>query len=82
MLCLAAGGIGLVAASWLLDLVVAFRLPAEIGQAESATLPIDFALDVRVFAFALGLSTLVAAVVGLIAGLQGSKPARGARDHV
>jgi putative ABC transport system permease protein len=74
VLCVLAGGIGLLVASWLLDLVVAFKPPTEIGQSESPTLPIGFQLDVRVFAFALGLSTLVAVVVGLISGLQGSKP--------
>src|SRR6185369_10267087 len=54
-------------------LVVAFKPPVEIGGAESATLPIGFQLDVRVFAFALGLSTLVAGFVGLVSGLQGSR---------
>jgi predicted permease len=73
VLCLVAGGLGLVVASWLLDLVVAFKPPVEIGGSVSATLPIGFQLDVRVFVFALGLSALVAGVVGLISGLQGSK---------
>jgi cell division protein FtsX len=74
VLCVAAGGIGLLIASWLLDLVVAFKPPVEIGGAVGGTLPLAFRLDVRVFAFALGLSALVAGIVGLISGLQGSRP--------
>jgi predicted permease len=73
VLSLVAGGLGLVVASWLLDLVVAFKPPVEIGGAVGATLPIDFQLDVRVFVFAVGLSALVAGFVGLVSGLQGSK---------
>src|SRR5688572_108562 len=73
VLCLVAGAIGLVIASWLLDLVVAFKPPVEIGGAVGATLPIDFQLDVRVFVFALGLSALVAGLIGLFSGLQGSR---------
>jgi predicted permease len=74
VLCVSAGALGLVVAWWLLDLVVAFEPPTMIGQSESGTLPIDFRLDLRMFAFALGLSTLVAAIVGLMSGLYGSRP--------
>jgi hypothetical protein len=74
VLCVAAGGIGLLIASWLLDLVVAFKPPVEIGGAVGGTLTLALRLDVRVFAFALGLSALVAGIVGLISGLQGSRP--------
>lgn len=75
VICLVAGGIGLLVAAWMLDMVVAFRPPVQVGQLESATLPLAFQLDLRVFLFALGLSMLVACVVGLISGLQGSRAA-------
>lgn len=74
VLCVVAGGLGLLLAAWLLDLAVAFKPPVGIGGVESGPLPIRFRLDARVFGFALGLSTLVAGVVGLLAGLYGSKP--------
>ena len=69
-----AGILGLLVASWILRLVVAFKPPTFIGQSAAPTLPIELSLDVRVFAFTLGLSALTALVVGLISGLQGSKP--------
>lgn len=74
VLCLSAGGIGLVLASWLIELAAGFTPPVEIGGATGATFPLDFHLDVRVFMFAFGLSTLVACAIGLVVGLQGSKP--------
>jgi len=70
----AAGVIGLFIASWIIGVVVAFKPPTLLGQAGAPTLALAFQLDLRVFAFALGLSVLTAVVVGLIAGLQGSQP--------
>ena len=69
-----AGAAGLVLAAWLIDLVVAFKPPVEIGQAQAPTLALTFKLDLRVFGFALGLSTLPALFMGLMAGLQASSP--------
>lgn len=74
VLSLAAGTLGLVFASWLLDLAVAFKPPALVGDPEAPPLPLAFDLDVRVFAFALGVSVLTALAVGLLTGLQGSRP--------
>jgi len=69
-----AGAAGLVLAAWLIDLVVAFKPPVEIGQAQAPTLALTFDLDLRVFTFALGLSTLPALFMGLVSGLQASSP--------
>jgi predicted permease len=69
-----AGAVGLVVAAWMIDLVVAFKPPVEIGQAQAPTLALTFDLDLRVFLFALGLSTLPALFMGLVSGLQASSP--------
>lgn len=69
-----AGAAGLVLAAWLLDLVVAFKPPVEIGEAQTPTLALAFDLDLRVFGFALGLSMLTAAFIGLASGWQASLP--------
>ena len=69
-----ASALGLVLAAWLIDLVVAFKPPVEIGQAQAPTLALTFNLDLRVFAFAVGLSTLPALFMGLVTGLQASSP--------
>ena len=69
-----AGAAGLVVAAWMIDLVVAFKPPVEIGQAQAPTLALTFDLDLRVFVFALGLSTLPALFMGLLSGLQASSP--------
>jgi len=61
---------GLLIASWLLDLVVAFKPPTLIGDAGTPTLPLDFHLDARVFLFTLGLAALTSVIVGLMSGLQ------------
>ena len=74
LISLAAGVIGLVLASWMLDLVVAFKPPVLIGHSGAPTLPFDLHLDVRVFAFALGLSALTAVAVGVVSGWQASYP--------
>jgi predicted permease len=69
-----AGAAGLLLAAWLIDLIVAFKPPVEIGQAQAPTLALTFDLDLRVFAFVLGLSTLPALFMGLLSGLQASSP--------
>ena len=74
LISLLAGAAGLAVASWMIDLVVAFKPPVEIGQAQAPTLALTFDLDLRVFAFALGLSTLPALFMGLVSGLQASSP--------
>ena len=70
LLCLVGGAAGLIVASWLVDLAVAFKPPTAIGQAEMPTLAIAFQVNGRLIAFAFGLSLLTAAVLGVIAGLQ------------
>jgi len=62
----AASIVGLFLASWLLDLVVAFKPPAFMGQADAPVLPLEFRLDVRVFAFALTLSAMTSVALGLL----------------
>jgi macrolide transport system ATP-binding/permease protein len=74
LISLFAGAAGLIVAAWMIDLVVAFKPPVEIGQAQAPTLALTFDLDLRVFAFALGLSTLPALFMGLVSGLQASSP--------
>jgi len=65
---------GLLFAWWMLDLIVAFKPPTEIGDTAPPTLNIAFHPDLRVFVFALGLAALTALAVGLAAGLQSSNP--------
>lgn len=74
LLCVAAGVLSVLFAWWLTDLVVAFKPPTLIGSEEGPTLPLDFQLDIRVFAFTLSLSIVTALFVGLVSALQGSKP--------
>jgi predicted permease len=76
LLSIAGGVAGLFVAAWLLALVVAFKPPVLIGHAEAPTLPLASALDIRVFAFMLGLSALTALAVGLASGWQASDPRR------
>ena len=70
VLSLAAGGLGLFAAVWILDTVVAFKPPVMIGQSSGGTLPIGFSLDATVLLFAVGLSVVTAVALGLVAGFQ------------
>jgi ABC-type antimicrobial peptide transport system permease subunit len=63
LLCLSAGGLSLLFAWWMLDLVVAFKPPTLIGQSEAPVLPLGFQLDIRIFSFALALSVLTAMLV-------------------
>jgi predicted permease len=74
VLCVAAAALGLVLASWILDVVVAFEPPTLLGQADTPALALDFTLDVRVFAFTLVLSGITAILTGLISGLQATNP--------
>jgi predicted permease len=74
LLSVAAGALSLLLASWLLDLIVAFKPPTAIGQSDAPVLPIEFALDLRVLAFALGMSVITAVLVSLLTGIQGSRP--------
>lgn len=73
-LSLSAGAIGLLLASWLIDVAVAFKPPTTIGEPDSPMLPLAFSLDLHVFAFALGISIVTALTVGLLTGLQGTRP--------
>ena len=69
-----AGALGLLVARWMLDAAVAFKPPVHVGHAAAPTLPLEFRLDLRVFLFAIGLSLSTALAIGLVAGLQGSRP--------
>jgi predicted permease len=73
-LSLTAGALGLVFASWLINVAAAFKLPTMVGEPDSPALPLTFTLDLRVFAFTLGISMLTALTVGLLTGLQGTRP--------
>lgn len=74
LLCVMAGVLSLVFAWWLLDLLVAFKPPIPVGSDQGPTLPLDFHLDIRIFAFTFGLSILTALSVGLVCALQGTRP--------
>ena len=74
LLCVAAGVFSFLIAWWLMDVVVALEPPTLIGSEASPTLPLDFQLDVRIFAFTFGLSIVTALFVGFVSALQGSKP--------
>jgi predicted permease len=74
LLCVAAGGLSFLFAWWLMGVVVAIKPPTLIGTEEGPTLPLAFALDIRVFLFTLGLSLVTALLVGLVSALKGSKP--------
>ena len=73
VLSISAAASGLVLSSWLLEAFGVFQLPTEIGEAQAPSLPLEFDLDLRVFAFAMGLTAVVAIVVGLVCGLQSSR---------
>ena len=74
VLCAGAAALGLIAARWIVDAVAAFRPPVLLGDAQASGLPVALHLDVRVFAFTVGLAGATALLVGLVAGLQGSRP--------
>lgn len=70
MVSVAGGVAGLLVASWALDALVAFRLPAWIGHADDPALPLEFHLDARVAGFALALSIVTSLLVAFIAGVH------------
>jgi predicted permease len=72
LLSVAAGIMGLVVASVILDLVVAFKPPVLIGHSSTPTLPLTFQLDGRVLLFTICLSVVTAVAVGLVSGIPGS----------
>jgi len=74
LLCLSAGGVSIFFASWILNLVVAFKPPTLIGDSEAPTLALGFNFDIRIFAFTLGLAMLSALLVGLVSALHGANP--------
>ncbi len=67
LLSLAGGALGLLLATWILDLVAAYRPPIDIP------VWIDLAIDVRVTAFALAASVLTALLFGLAPALQSAR---------
>jgi predicted permease len=69
-----AAALGLLVAWWLLSALAVFKPPVlDVGQPEAPSLPLDFHLDVRVFAFTFALAAVTALVVGLLSGLQASR---------
>jgi predicted permease len=74
LLCVTAGILSCLVAWSLMSLVVGFKPPTEIGEGAGPALPLDFHLDIRIFAFTLGLSVVTALFVGLVSALQGSRP--------
>ena len=74
VLAAAAAGLGLLVAWWLISAVAAFKPPVlDVGQPEAPAMPFVFQLDVRVFAFTFVVAAGAALLVGLIAGIQGSR---------
>ena len=69
LLALAGGGVGVLLAARLIDLVMAFRPPISIP------LLIDLRLDWRVLSFTVILSMLTGTLFGLLPALQATKPA-------
>jgi predicted permease len=74
LLCVTAAILSFLVAWWLMDIVVAFKPPVQVGSEQGPTLPFDFQLDIRIFAFTFGLSVLTALCVGLVTALQGTRP--------
>ncbi len=68
LLSLIGGGIGLLLAVWLLDLVAAFKPQIDIP------LTIDLHMDWRVLAFSIFISLLTSILFGLIPAFQATKP--------
>ncbi|MEK6323147.1 MAG: ABC transporter permease [Acidobacteriota bacterium] len=68
LLAAAGGGLGLLLAFWILDLVTALKPPLEFA------LTIDLKTDWRVLNFTLLLSLLTGVLFGLIPALQATKP--------
>ena len=70
MVSVSGGVAGLLVASWTLDALVAFQLPAWIGHPNEPALPLEFHLDVRVAGFALALSVVTSLLIAFIAGVH------------
>jgi len=68
LLALAGGGVGVLLAVWLIDLVMAFKPPISIP------LLLDLQLDWRVLSFTVVLSLLTGTLFGLLPALQATKP--------
>jgi predicted permease len=68
LLALAGGGVGVLLAVWLIDLVMAFKPPISIP------LLLDLRLDWRVLSFTVALSLLTGTLFGLLPALQATKP--------
>ncbi|MEK6407686.1 MAG: ABC transporter permease [Acidobacteriota bacterium] len=67
LLALAGGALGLLPAFWLVNLLMAFRLPVNVPVA------IDLHIDYRVFIFTLLLSLATGVLFGLLPALQATK---------
>jgi len=68
LLALAGGGVGVLLAVWLIDMVMAFKPPISIP------LLLDLQLDWRVLSFTVVLSLLTGTLFGLLPALQATKP--------
>ncbi|HNG34581.1 MAG TPA: FtsX-like permease family protein, partial [Blastocatellia bacterium] len=68
LLSLMGGGLGLLLAYWLMDLVMAFKPPADIP------LTLELRVDLRVLLFTGAASMLTGLVFGLLPALQAAKP--------
>src|SRR5215470_8184799 len=68
LLALAGGGVGVLLAVWLIDLVMTFKPPISIP------LLLDLQLDWRVLSFTVVLSLLTGTLFGLLPALQATKP--------
>jgi putative ABC transport system permease protein len=69
LLSLVGGGVGLLLALWLTDMLQTLRPPANVFP-----LRLDLSLDVRVLVFTLLISVVTGLIFGLAPALQASKP--------
>ena len=68
LLSILGGGLGLVLATWIIDVVVALKPPIDIP------LTLDLKMDWRVLLFSVVVSLLTSVLFGLIPALQATKP--------
>ena len=68
LLAVAGGAVGMLLALWGSDLIASIRPPVPVPVA------LDLAPDLRVLGFALGLSLITGAAMGLVPALQASRP--------
>ncbi|MFN0121121.1 MAG: ABC transporter permease [Blastocatellia bacterium] len=68
LLSLLGGGVGLLLAFWINDLVTKIKLPTDIA------IVFDLRMDWRVLAYGMGLSLLTGVIFGLLPAWQASKP--------